>query len=248
MMFVRLLIFILLSLSVLAQDNFILKIGTMDLPPYGWEDSKGKHGIIYELNEEIGKRSGYKYQNTILPFKRMLSLLKNGEIDLISSQAHRDSLEAGDRLAVQFEIDVIVATKKSSKIQSLKDLDKKRFVFHRSASYRQLEGVPLNIIRVNSYEQSVKVLASNRLSDAGVFSEPAFYYWVKELGYDLSNFGKTLLLEGGKKQWIIVRKDLPLDKRIKLKEVIESLYKERLYQKKLQKYGKPTISSIISVP
>ena len=72
-----------------AEEPTILKIGTMDLPPYGWKDSQHeKHGIIHELNQEIGIRSGFSFSNKILPHNRMYQMLKNGKLDLISSQAH----------------------------------------------------------------------------------------------------------------------------------------------------------------
>ena len=34
------------------DSEYVLKIGTMDLAPYGWKDEiNQKHGIIYELND-----------------------------------------------------------------------------------------------------------------------------------------------------------------------------------------------------
>lgn len=223
--------------SPLAED--VLKIGTMDLPPYGWQDKAGpKYGIIYELNEEIGKRSGLSYSNQILPFKRMLALLKKGEIDIVSSQAHDASLSAGDKLAIQFDIDVIAGTRKSSKIKTFQDLKNKRFIYHRSASYKQLKNYPRSIVRVNSYEQSLSLLSKNRASDASVFSEPAYYYWMKQLGFTPKDFGNVILIEKAKKQWVFIRKDYPANKRKKIKRIVEQIYKENMYNQLLNKYGK----------
>ncbi|WP_320042598.1 transporter substrate-binding domain-containing protein [uncultured Desulfobacter sp.] len=80
----------------------ILKIGTMDLPPYGWKDSQNEiHGIIYELKQEIGIRSGFSFTNKILSHNRMYDMLKHGDVDLISSQAHQAALNAGDKLSIE---------------------------------------------------------------------------------------------------------------------------------------------------
>lgn len=99
------------------EDPFTLKIGTMDLPPYGWIDEQGqKQGIIYEMGQEIGIRSGMPFTNEIYPFNRLLQMLKNGELDLISSQAHQRALDAGDKLAIQHTVNVIAATRKGSEI------------------------------------------------------------------------------------------------------------------------------------
>lgn len=232
-----LLIVIFFNFSILASD--VLRIGTMDLPPYGWQDKAGKkHGIIYELNEEIGKRSGMKYSNIIVPFKRMLFLLETNKIDIVSSQAHDKSLQAGDKLAIQFDIDVIAGTKKTSNIRKFSDLKGRNFIYHRAASYRQLKGYPKVITRVNSYEQSVALLKKNRISEAAVFSEPAYYYWIKELGFKTTDFGKVILIEADKKQWVLVRKNMSKSKRIKLKKIVEGIYKENMYDRLLVKYGK----------
>jgi ABC-type amino acid transport substrate-binding protein len=221
------------------SKKVVLRIGTMDLKPYGWQDREAKkYGIIYELNEEIAKRAKVSYVNTIYPFKRMLKLLNDGEIDLISSQAHAQSMESGDKLAVQFDIDVIAGTRKGSKITKLKDFKNKKVVYHRSASYKELEGLPSDIIRVNSYGQALGILVRNGHADGAVFSEPAYYYYMQELGFTPKDFGNVILITPNKKQWIFVRRGLPNDLKEKLKNIVQDIYKEDLYNKLLFKYGK----------
>jgi len=222
-----------------GEETTILKIGTMDLPPYGWEDSQHeKHGIIYELNQEIGTRSGFSFNNKILPHNRMYQMLKNGKIDLISSQAHQAAMDAGDKLAVQFNINVIVATKKGSGIHKIEDLKGQKLIYHHSASYPQLDGLPpKEIIRVQRYQQILKMLYS-RPYNGGVFSEPAYYYWMQEIGFTTADFGKVITIECNKEQWIFVRKELPQKVRIILKRIVEDMYRENLYEALLKKYGK----------
>ena len=222
-----------------AEQPTILKIGTMDLPPYGWKDSQNeKHGIIYELNQEIGIRSGFSFTNNILPHNRMYQMLKRGHLDLISSQAHQAALDAGDKLAVQFNINVIVVAKKGSGIQKIEDFKGKKLIYHHSASYPQLDELPPEEInRVNSYKQSLKMLYS-RPYDGAVFSEPAYYYWMQEVGFTPDDFGKVILIECNKKQWIFVRKELPPKIRLIIKRIVENIYKENLYGELLKEYGK----------
>ncbi len=225
--------------QALVKSSDLLKIGTMELPPYGWKNSKEeKFGIIYEMNEQIGKRSGMKYSNEILPFNRMLQMLKKGEIDLISSQAHKASLAAGDKLAIQFSIDVIAGTRKGSLISQLSSFKNKHLLHHRSASYKQLKGLPKKISRVDSYKQMLRLISYRKTFDAGVFSEPAYYYWMKNLDLSPKDFGEVVLIEGGKEQWILVRKNMPEAMRIKLSKIVKKVYAEGLYDKLLKKYGK----------
>ena len=219
----------------------LLKIGTMDLPPYGWQDSKlEKHGIIYELNQEIGTRTGFMFTNEILPHYRMYDLLKSGKLDLISSQAHEAAEDAGDRLAVQFNINIVAATQKGSGIQKIEDLRGKRLIYHYSASYPQLDGLPEDIHRVKGYRQMLRMLHS-RPYDGAVFSEPAYYYWMQDLGFTPDDFGNVIVIEGNKKHWTYVRKGLPQKIRSVLKRVVEEIYQEDRYRELLIKYGKPKI-------
>ncbi len=215
----------------------ILKIGTMDLPPYGWIDKYGQQqGIIYEMNQEIGIRSAIPFTNKIYPFKRLLKMLKNGEIDLISSQAHQAAMAAGDKLAIQFKINVIAGTKKGSDIRSVADFKDKFMVYHHAASYHQLDGLPREIQRVNSYRQALQILHIRPIADGAVFSEPAYYYWMKDLGLTPNDFGPTVMIEQNKEQWIFVRKDLPESTRQTLRQVVKDIYQENMYEQLLKKY------------
>lgn len=215
----------------------VLRIGTMDLPPYGWIDEQGrKQGIIYEMEQEIGIRSGMPFTNEIYPFNRLLWMLKNGELDLISSQAHQRAQEAGDKLWVQFTINVIAATGKDSGIRTIGDFKNSYLIFHRAASYSQLEGLPRTIQRVESYRQALYFLHVRDIADGAVFSEPAYYYWMQDLGLTPADFGEVIMIERDKKQWIFVRKDLPEGIRKTLKRVVEEIYQEKMYERLLNKY------------
>ena len=221
------------------SDKYILKIATMDLPPYGWIDEQGKkHGLVFDISEEVGKRSGMRYANEILPFSRMLKLLKDGEVDILSSQAHRNALEAGDKLAVIFKINVIAVTRKDSSINSIKDLKGKVFIYHMSASYKQLEGFPKEIYRVGNYEQAVQMLCIRKDVDAAIISEPAFYYFMQKQGRSLKDFGKIIPIERDKEQWMFVRRGIATEIRTKLKLIVEQIYRENLWEKLLSEYKK----------
>lgn len=220
-----------------VQPLTSLKIGTMNLPPYGWVDAEGqKQGIIYEMSNEIGVRSKLPFTNQIYPFKRLLRMLKSGEIDLISSQAHQKALDAGDKLAIQFNINVIAATRKGSGIRTLADFKDKFMVYHHAASYPQLRGLPRDIQRVNSYRQALQILHIRPVADGAVFSEPAYYFWMQDLGLTPDDFGEVVMIEKAKMQWIFVRKDMPAATRELLRQVVEEIYREGMYDRLLEKY------------
>ncbi|WP_338405522.1 substrate-binding periplasmic protein [Vibrio hannami] len=207
----------------------------MDLKPYGWIDEEGKqHGLIYTMNHEIGARSGLAFTNTIMPFKRMAELLKLESVDLISSQPHKEILAAGEKLAVQHLVNVIVVTKKDSGIKTLSDLKNTHLLYHDLASYSKLEGVPESITYVPNYEQMLKMLHHRPNYDAGVVSEPAFYYFAKQIGLTPEDFGDLITLESGLEQWIIVRKGMNQDLKDSLKSVVTNIYQDQLYEQLLE--------------
>lgn len=65
------------------------------------------------MHQELGIRYGSSFQNSILPFSRMLYLLRIGRIDLISSQGHKAALEVGEKLSIQHKVKVIAVTKRA---------------------------------------------------------------------------------------------------------------------------------------
>lgn len=221
------------------QHHTTLKLVTMDLPPYGWVDEQGKpHGIIYELTEEIGKRSGLAYTHKIRPFSRMLLELKYGKVDLLSSLAHEETLSSGEKLAIQFHIDVIAGTKKGSDIQHINDFQGKDMAYPNSAFYPQLEGIPKKISYAKGYKQVLKMLHQRPNIQGAVFSEPAYYYWMQDANLSPDDFGRVITIEADKPQWIFVRKGLPEQLRVKLNRVVEDIYNEGMYEALLVKYGK----------
>jgi ABC-type amino acid transport substrate-binding protein len=220
-----------------GEDTEILRIGTMSLPPYGFSSEDGRNkGIVYEHLQEIGRRSGLPFTNYILPFKRMLAMLENSRLDLISSQAHQDAMKAGEKLAHQFSINVILIPKKNVHIRSLEDVKDKTIIFHSGASYPQLDHIEKNTIEVNDYRQSLQILQSREGIDGAVITEPAFLYWMKELGLSPDDFGEPVMVEKDKEQWIFVRKDMPSSTKKMLKAITEDLYHEQYYEQLLNAY------------
>ena len=230
---------ILTSLTIAAaEDKYILKIATMKLPPYGWIDKdKKRNGLVFEISQEIGTRSGLPFTNEILPFNRMLAMLKNGKIDILSSQPHQKAIDAGDKLGIIFKINVIAATKKNSGISKIEDFKGKQLIYHLGASYQQLEGFPKKIHRVSSYKQALEMLHIRESMDGAVFSEPAYYYYMQQIGLTSNDFGKVIYIERDKEQWIFVRRGIPLGIKAKLKRVVEEIYQENMWEQLLKKYG-----------
>jgi len=212
-----------MAIPAVADDGVELRIGTMHLLPYGWIDGQGqKQGVIFELHQEIGRRSGLTFSNEVIPFARMVSMLKAGDLDIITCQPHAVALEAGDKLIVQNDINVIAGVRNDSSVKVLSDFKGKTLLYIIDASYPFLRDYPQSIHRVKNYEIMLKMLHERSNIDGGVFSEPAYYYWIKAMGYAHSDFGEPVLVSKTQ-DWVFVRKGLPEEVRENLKQVIEGM-------------------------
>ena len=168
----------------------------------------------------------------------MLHELQNGKVDVLSSQAHERSLASGDKLAVQFYIDVIAGTRKDSGIEELSDFTGKYLIYHQSAYYPQLDGLPSDIHYVRGYDKMLELMSIRDAYDAGVFSEPAYYFWMREQGLTPEDFGNVITIEADKEQWIFVRSGMPESLRQRLAEIGSEIREEGMYEALLLKYGK----------
>ncbi|WP_319466126.1 transporter substrate-binding domain-containing protein [uncultured Pseudodesulfovibrio sp.] len=223
----------------------MLRIGTMELQPYGWVDKKGnKHGSLYALHEEVGKRYGGSYSNEIIPFVRMFEMLQQGELDMISSQPHAAAMRAGDKLAVQYLNRVVVATRRDSGVRNLDDLEGRTVLVHAGASYVELDDINFQVHYMQNYRMMLEVLFLRAGIAAAVFSEPAYYYWMYMLGLSPDDFGNVVILSEDKEQWAFVRKGLAPAVRDKLKRIVNAIRKEKVYERLLSDMRKKAESNI----
>ena len=91
--------------------------------------------------------------------------------------------------------------------------------------------------RVKSYESMIKMLRERPSVDAGVFSEPAYHYWMKRLGFSPDDFGEVIFVQS-RDDWTFDRKDLPENIKNRLKRAIQSLKQEGYYDKLLRQLRK----------
>jgi ABC-type amino acid transport substrate-binding protein len=217
-----------------------LRFGTLELHPYGWEDPDGsRHGLVYDYQQAIGERTGLRFTNEIIPFARTLDMLEGGQLDVITAQPHDEALAAGDRLMVLNRMNVVVGTTKRSGIHSFDDLRGRRLMYILDTSYPALKDLPESIYRVKNYRTMLMMLHDRPAVDGGVFSEPAYYYWMKKLQYSPKEFGPAILVET-RDDWAFVRKDLPEEIREKLRRAIASLQAEKFYEGLLEELKRET--------
>lgn len=68
-----------------------LTCGTNEFPPFTYADAKGNAaGIEVEVMEEVARRLGLSIDITILPWPRMLTMMRSGELDCMFAAFHTE--------------------------------------------------------------------------------------------------------------------------------------------------------------
>lgn len=68
-----------------------LTCGTNEFPPFTYADARGNAaGIEVEVMEEVARRLGLTIDVTILPWPRMLSMMRSGELDCMFAAFHTE--------------------------------------------------------------------------------------------------------------------------------------------------------------
>lgn len=232
-----------------AATRFELKIGTLDLPPYAWLDEKQqKHGITYELNEEIGKRSGLRYSNQIVPAARLLESMVHGETHFVLALEKAGQLAGAEKLALAYQLKFILVTKKNSGIRSLSELNGKTVLVPRMIRGMQggmqeylpsLAPLQVDYVDVTHYDQTLKMLEQRKGVVAAVISETAFNFEMGQLGLTSDSFGYVLPLEERAGLWAFVQPTLPAPVKDRLRQVVEEVWREKLYYQIREKYIRP---------
>jgi ABC-type amino acid transport substrate-binding protein len=221
------------SVAETAEEK--LRIGVLDLKPYGWEENGVKGGIVYDLLHELAVRTQLDYSIEVIPFARTIDMLASGDIDLIISQPHAATLKAGEQLAVMNQINVVVVTRKGAAITERDGLKNKRLLCIVNSSYPELVGLTRNINHVRNYKIMLQTIAERPPIAGGVFSEPAFYYWTNQLGYKPVDFGNIILL-ARRDDWIFVRKGLADSIKEKVRHAVDTMHQDRVYERIMENF------------
>ena len=164
---------IFLSLAPIGAPGKELKIESLDIFPFGYVDSNGAPtGLIYDISNQIAKTAGYKYQNILIPYPRLIKDLKSGAADF-SIRYTNDELKT-----ISFPRDEIIGFQtiivglKDTRFTKLEDLHGKTVGTIRTAHFDDQFSSNQKIKKIDfiDYDHSIKMLMKKRL-DAVIGSE-----------------------------------------------------------------------------
>ncbi len=241
-----------------AEDGFLLQIGTVELPPYAWVDPEhGSRGITWKLNEEIGQRSGLPYRQQVMPAPRLLESMLHGETHFVLALEKAGQMAGAEQLALAYQLNFILVTKRGAGIESLHDLIGRNILFPRmirgmpggmQAYLPELADLQVNPVDVNQYDQTLKMLKRRKHIHAAVISEMAYYYELQQLGLTADDFGRVLPLGEPAGLWAFVQPTLPQDIKDRLRTVVQDAWEERLFYRFAEHYLQPPPGNTSEAP
>jgi len=151
--------------SVSANEETTIEIRTIEIPPYGIQDENGTSGIYYDIANLLTEESGYKSNNFVYPYARIVSELKSGETDLTIMFKYQELEEYVIYIAPLTTLKTVVVGLKGTSITSIESLKGKTIAYLRGAKFSdQIDSDPeINTQSTTDFVQGMKMLKHRRV-------------------------------------------------------------------------------------
>jgi polar amino acid transport system substrate-binding protein len=216
-----------------------IRIDTILLSPFGFLNEDGKRtGFFYDIGSQIAKEAGFSYENSIVPFARMVHNLKNGNSDFSIFLRSKENDKIAVPIAPVFSLTNIIVGLKGTKFDSLQSLYGKTVARVRGARYDKLfdNNTAIKIIDTGDYSESIRILVHKRI-DAVIITKMGFLFTLQQLGYSKGDFSDPFILNT-KDAWVQFSKTTADDTKIAaLKEATERILKGDTIQNLFNKYA-----------
>ena len=184
-------VIIILFFSIIpGKSNEIVKLATVDFPPYSFLEKDEIKGIEVEIIERIFEKLGIKYTIELLPFARALKSVEDGDRDFIFNfYKNPDRLKKFDYSDPILDNPLIIFTKKDRDIVFTGKIDELRkynigtmigYTYSPEFDKARNEKL-LKTEEVCGHEQNFKKLVSGRI-DIYIVERSVGLYLTKKLG------------------------------------------------------------------
>ena len=228
-------LFLLLALPAQART---LKIETIRTDPFGYEDARGKGGMMYEIGNLIAETAGLPHENRIVPYARTVLSLKDGSADMVLRFNNDELSSAAIQLMPVVSMQTVVLSLANRPVNSLTELDGKLLAVVRSFPLdpRIENNSAIRTYITDSNEHSMRMLLAGRV-DAVLGSDVGMYGAASTLGYPANEFAAPIKLDS-RDFWLHVsRKTADDATTIKaLKNAVEKLQRQGAINRIRQRY------------
>ena len=225
---------LLLALPAQARK---LKIETIRTDPFGYEDSRGKGGMMYEIGNLIADTAGLEYDNRVVPYARTVLSLREGTADMVLRFNNEELGTVALQVTPVVGMQTVILTRAGMPVNSLADLHGKLLAVVRSfpVDKRISDDRAIRTYVTDSNEHSVRMLFAGRV-DAVLGSDVGMYGAANTLGYASSKFAAPLKLDV-REFWLHYSRKTADETTIKtLKTTVEKLQRQGAFTRIQQNY------------
>lgn len=235
--FITLLLLICLTLTNIYTEE--LHIGTVDILPRGFINRDGEIvGSSYDLLNTIATHAGYTPVNKLLPFPRILSDLRSGDLDIALLVPTASVTEVAIPIGHLQDVNFILIGCYESSYSSLDDLDEKRVGYLRGSgtSSKLIEGQNVNIFEANDYHNLLKMLISKRI-DAIIGPEINIYWTLNDMADPTIHLGERFVLKSSPLHLVISKKSSTEELTERLTHAIDQLTSDGTIESIIRQYN-----------
>lgn len=142
-----------------------LRIETIKSEPFGYEDQRGKGGMMYEISNLIADTAGFEHDNQIVPYARTVLSLRTGTADMTLRFTNDELRQVAIQVAPVIGMPTGIYSLARRPYQSLQELDGAVLAVVRSFPVDARVTARKGIIQytTDNHEHSLKMLLAGRV-------------------------------------------------------------------------------------
>jgi len=244
---------LLLSATLLLQAPLLharlLRIETIKSEPFGYDDARGKGGMMYEIGNLIASTAGMPYQNNVVPYARTVVSLRNGTADMVLRFGNEELTSVAHQVTPVLALPTMIFSRAASHILRFEDLQGATLATARSFPIdpRIAADPAIHVYLTDSNEHSVRMLFAGRV-DAVLGSDLGIYGAASRQSIKLSEFGMPIPL-APQHFWLhFSRKTADTATSVALKNAVEKLERDGSINRIWKKYLDQAMLPATSLP
>ncbi|MDR7268738.1 ABC-type amino acid transport substrate-binding protein [Pelomonas saccharophila] len=227
---------------LLAAEEFVLRIETIQSEPFGRAGPPGPGGLMYDIGNLIAQRAGLAVRNRVVPYARTVLSLQDGVSDVVLRFSNDELKAVAQQVAPVLTLPTVVVSRRDAPLRRLEDLAHLSLAVPRSFPMPEelVSLAGLRVQAVNNNEHSIQMLMGRRV-DAAYGSNLGLFGAARGLGLRMEEFARPLLVERQTFWLHLSRRSATPELIDRLTKAVESLQRDgsiaRLYQRALLEFG-----------
>ena len=149
----------------LAEENKVIEVRTIGIPPYGIQIDEKLSGVYFDAINRLTSIAGYRVNNKIAPYARIIHELKGGITDMTIMFKYPQLEEHVIYIAPLKPLKIVVMGLEGVSFDSLSNLKGKSVAYLRGAKFSDAIGrnPSIDIIETVDFIQAMKLLMIKRV-------------------------------------------------------------------------------------